>query len=467
MIKEVVKACVAFGEAFQSGDYVKARNIAVSGERDYPGETLPQNATWDGLIKMATAKIGPAPVAEPVQAPAAEPVKAAVRVIEVPAPVGPFGVFGPDGEEFGTDDDLASCIEVVAELGAGYVVRDSGGALVHPLPVTEPEPEPEPEPVKETLKEKLARVRAQKAAEQQSAPAAPAPSEPELTAPAALRIVHDGEYGTTVYGTVKGDGANEVLKPLGLRYFFRKEEQIGVWYIQGSKGYQADQDKILAIREALVGAGFEVELEIHETDADGQAFPVKLTKAQRDAQLAAERAERKAAAQVAADKAAADRAAAEQVLMRMPGLEAFAAAAASLSAPAPAAPAAAAPAAVKRTRRTTAARKPSTELEGLATAEGALWWRMAVKDGVSAKETATAVRQALRTVTEAHDVDGEERLNIEVRLHKATRTLLIAAVLPERDTATIERKLVEVQVPGVASIMVPAVGSLVESHSDF
>lgn len=477
----VTELCVAWGTALKSAEGVEgaarlpffaaAMEAARKGAAEFPGAELPRGTTWARMIdlverkmqataaEMDAVKDEPASQEESVQEPApveSQPQEQVYRVMS-------------DGEVFGETPDLQEAKDVAQELGDATVV-DSAGVQVFPEAKSEPE-----QPKVETLKEKLARKLAEKrAAEQQAAPAAkPEPEpEPEVTVPEPLRIVHDSQYGTTVYGTAKGDGANGVLKPLGWRFFFRKDEGIGVWYIDRSKGYAADMGKIQAAREALERAGFEVELDIATVGEDGQPFPVKLTAEQRKAQKAAEQAERRAAAASAREAAAAARAAAAPAV-EMPGLELFAEAAVSIAAPEAAKP-------VKRqTRRS---RKPSLPLEGLASVEGALWWRVGVREGVSPKDTATAVRRALRTVVEAHHVEDEEDLKVEVRLHKGSRTLLIGAVLPEREMVGVDPKLLDAQIPGVASLLatverqvpgsgdveyVIGVGSMVESHSDF
>jgi hypothetical protein len=370
-----------------------------------------------------------------------------------------FTVIGPDGDEFGQDTDRALCEDTAAELGVGARVVDSQGETVFTVQ-PKPQVEPEPEPRKETMAEKLARLKAEKAVqvkpEVESAPASVIP----VVNP--LRIVHNAEDGTVLYGTAKGDGANDIVKPHGWRYHFRKDEKVGIWYIVASKGFRSQDDKIEATVAALKAAGFSVDVEIDNEDPfTGNGLPVKLTAAQREQLRAQEKARRVEAARQAKEAAEAARKAAEaEVQLR--GLEVFAAVVSGATAQVPVV---AEPRKATRSRKAT--RKPSLELEGLASVPGAMWWRMAVKDGISPKDTATAVRRALKTVVDAHATGDEEDLKIEVRLHKGSRTLLIAAVLPERESGSVDADLVDVQCPAAASLFAQGVGAIVERHSDF
>lgn len=81
-----------------------------------------------------------------------------------------------------------------------------------------------------------------------------------------ITIRHTHEGGTLVEGTVKGDGAWEILKPWPHRFrYFRSMGMIG---IAQSRDRVADRYRIKAAAEALREAGFEVEVEIDDEHRD-------------------------------------------------------------------------------------------------------------------------------------------------------------------------------------------------------
>lgn len=79
-----------------------------------------------------------------------------------------------------------------------------------------------------------------------------------------ITITHSQEEGTLVDGTVKGDGAWEILRKHGF-HFFPSIKMIG---IRQSRDQVAKRWKINGAAEALRAAGFEVTVEIDDTSRD-------------------------------------------------------------------------------------------------------------------------------------------------------------------------------------------------------
>lgn len=79
-----------------------------------------------------------------------------------------------------------------------------------------------------------------------------------------ITISHNHEEGTLVNGTVKGDGAWEILRKHGF-HFFPSLKMIG---IRQSRDQVAKRWKINGAAEALRKAGFEVVVEIDDTPRD-------------------------------------------------------------------------------------------------------------------------------------------------------------------------------------------------------
>ncbi|MEU1880900.1 DUF3560 domain-containing protein [Streptosporangium sp. NPDC020072] len=79
-----------------------------------------------------------------------------------------------------------------------------------------------------------------------------------------ITITHNHEDGTLVDGTVKGDGAWEILRKHGF-HFFPSIKTIG---IRQSRDQVAKRWKINGAAEALRNAGFEVVVEIDDTPRD-------------------------------------------------------------------------------------------------------------------------------------------------------------------------------------------------------
>lgn len=111
-----------------------------------------------------------------------------------------------------------------------------------------------------------------------------------------LTLSHTIADGTLLAGTEPGDGAVEVVKPLGWRW----GSGIGSWYVPRSRDHAPRRDLIERTAAALRGAGFVVDVEIDATPGDQRALD------EQRAERALARAERLTA------KAEAERARADQ-----------------------------------------------------------------------------------------------------------------------------------------------------------
>lgn len=112
-----------------------------------------------------------------------------------------------------------------------------------------------------------------------------------------ITITHTATEGTLVQGTARGDGTNEILKPLGFKWF----RTIGLWGVPRSRDRQPDMHKITRAVEALRAAG-------HHATAD--VDPAHRPVCEAEADLAARQADRAEALAAKADRrlAAADEA---------------------------------------------------------------------------------------------------------------------------------------------------------------
>lgn len=75
-----------------------------------------------------------------------------------------------------------------------------------------------------------------------------------------LAITHSHRDGTLVEGTARGDGTSEILRTTGWRY----SRAVG-WYAPRSRDLDADRQLVARTRDALVAAGFAVDVEIDDT----------------------------------------------------------------------------------------------------------------------------------------------------------------------------------------------------------
>lgn len=78
----------------------------------------------------------------------------------------------------------------------------------------------------------------------------------------AVTISHSHADGTIVSGTARGDGSRDVLRSFGLRW----SRSLGAWFIPQSRDRAARTGPrgLEMLRDALQGAGFEIELEIDD-----------------------------------------------------------------------------------------------------------------------------------------------------------------------------------------------------------
>lgn len=107
-----------------------------------------------------------------------------------------------------------------------------------------------------------------------------------------ITITHTAAEGTLVHGTSRGDGTNEILKPMGFKWF----RTLGLWGIPRSRDRQPDTYRIGRAVEALQAAGHTVTEEI-----DAGHRPV----AEAEADLAQRQADRAEALDAKADRRAA------------------------------------------------------------------------------------------------------------------------------------------------------------------
>jgi hypothetical protein len=76
-----------------------------------------------------------------------------------------------------------------------------------------------------------------------------------------ITITHTWPEGTLLTGTAKGDGSYEILRPRGWRW----GRSIGCWFIPNSRHRFSKQHLISTTGDALVEAGFTVEIKIDDT----------------------------------------------------------------------------------------------------------------------------------------------------------------------------------------------------------
>lgn len=100
-------------------------------------------------------------------------------------------------------------------------------------------------------------------------------------------ITHTPEDGTTIDGTAKGDGSNEIVK----RHGFRWGRNQGVWFLRNTRGRSARMHTINAVARELREAGFEITLEIENGSAEEREAAYVEARGQRSEHLG-ERSER-------------------------------------------------------------------------------------------------------------------------------------------------------------------------------
>lgn len=80
----------------------------------------------------------------------------------------------------------------------------------------------------------------------------------------ALTIHHSPAEGTLVLGTAKGDGSADTLRAHRFRWG-RSIGAGGAWYKRGTRDAAPDRPGLAALADALIAAGFAVELELDDT----------------------------------------------------------------------------------------------------------------------------------------------------------------------------------------------------------
>ncbi|BBA98324.1 hypothetical protein RVR_4463 [Actinacidiphila reveromycinica] len=158
-----------------------------------------------------------------------------------------------------------------------------------PTVTPEPAPEPEPEPTAGTAV-------LEDPAEPEKGEQPPAPPKASVT------ITHTRAEGTLLDGSRKGDGVYELVRPFGFRSF----RSLGMLGIQRSRDREADRWRINRATAALRDAGYEVTVEIDETQrrSFAEAEAERLERAEDRAERFNDRADRAASNSNARHKAA-------------------------------------------------------------------------------------------------------------------------------------------------------------------
>lgn len=111
---------------------------------------------------------------------------------------------------------------------------------------------------------------------------------------AGVVITHSWLEGSVLDGTVKGDGAAEVVKALGWRW----GRSIGRWYLPRSRGKAADVAAIESAAASLRAAGFVVETAIEQSRPDQAELEADERAEERSLSSAVERGDEQRAATV-------------------------------------------------------------------------------------------------------------------------------------------------------------------------
>lgn len=120
---------------------------------------------------------------------------------------------------------------------------------------------------------------------------------PAASQGSAIEIVHTAEDGTLVYGTIRGDGTNTILKSCGFRWF----RTLGLWGIPSSRDKQPNMFKISRAAKALRQAGHQVSERIDTGHRSVELAEADRAQRQEDrVEALGDKAERKAQAADAA-----------------------------------------------------------------------------------------------------------------------------------------------------------------------
>lgn len=159
-------------------------------------------------------------------------------------------------------------------------------------PADEAAPEPQPEePAGETAAlEDPAQPEEDEQHPADEPPADEAPAEEQLTSKGSLTITHSRAEGTLLDGSRKGDGVYEIVRPIGFRSF----RSLGMLGIQRSRDREADRWRIDRAAAALREAGWEVTVEIDESQrrSFAEAEAERLERAEDRAERFGDRADR-------------------------------------------------------------------------------------------------------------------------------------------------------------------------------
>ncbi|MFF2940213.1 DUF3560 domain-containing protein [Streptomyces niveus] len=175
--------------------------------------------------------------------------------------------------------------------GAGEWVREEAPTTPEPEPEATPEPEPTPTP-----EPTVGTAVLEDPAEPEEIEESPAPPKASVT------ITHTRADGTLLDGSRKGDGVFELVRPFGFRPF----RSLGVLGIQHSRDREADTWRINRATAALRDAGYEVTVEIDESQrrSFAEAEAERLERAGDRAERYGDRADRAASNSNARHKAA-------------------------------------------------------------------------------------------------------------------------------------------------------------------
>lgn len=102
-----------------------------------------------------------------------------------------------------------------------------------------------------------------------------------------ISITYTNDDGTLVEGTERGDGSRDALRAAGCRW----SRNLGAWFVPQSRGKAPRRDRIDLLASALRDAGFRVDVEIEEYDAEA-AFAARQEAGEQRGQRLADRAAR-------------------------------------------------------------------------------------------------------------------------------------------------------------------------------
>ncbi|MGW6391176.1 DUF3560 domain-containing protein [Streptomyces sp. NPDC055103] len=146
--------------------------------------------------------------------------------------------------------------------GAGERVREEPPITPEPQPEPEPEAQPEADPQPEPEAEPTPEPEPTAGTAVLEDPAEPEEEEqPPAPPKASVTITHTRADGTLLDGSKKGDGVFELVRPFGFRFF----RSLGMLGIARSRDREADAWRINRAAAALRDAGYEVTVEIDES----------------------------------------------------------------------------------------------------------------------------------------------------------------------------------------------------------